>query len=952
MRYLILLFTTTVFICVHADITKNMFLREYWGVQRTQDFVSGGIPLPKGMVSDAEYISISDLSGTPLSFQSRPLMRWNDGSLRWVLLTFPADAAAQNTTILPVTFHKDSPAVQPPYTGGTVAVTEDGTHVTVTTGKVTFKIRKTGGFNLFDQVLIAKDGDNVVDDEIISSSLNNGALIYDHWDSTYTSGRDQNFTVKVEEAGPLRAVIKVTGNLSNGTDDHRFYGYLCRIYAFAGKSYVHVQYSLKNSYYTPRGALAFNGMNLDLQTNLSGSKQVTLYADNLTSQALSDSAYMFQPYPFGIEVKIGANTIKTVDTSDHNARALGWIDLSDNDWGVAVGIYEFASNCPNEVHAKAGGLIQARLWPHRYQQGSDSINYARGAAWNKNETDRYYIGMAEHKTHQLCYYFHAGMATDAGVENVMGAFNHPLRPQMDRLWISYTRAVPGEIYPDSAPIPDPSTTQMPLINAPLDDPSYTGAKAWNNREGQYYDTWVTFGEAFWRNETGDTEFYENQGTRYFRYMSPYVHRLLEANAWLYADMRRAHLDSVVVYDPQNSIHHWLSAADNVRDPVHSAVLPDGLHNVGYFRSWIAPTPGNQTEHYTSRDLFMYYLVSGDLKIRDGLYEYTETFPQYRVWRGRSGGQSRMARGDAATWSSLFFSAMVENSDTINGQNVQEYFLNWLHDWTQGISGKTGIIACLSFLDLWSLGTDSLPHVFMEALVDMPFCWYMDYFWDDTLSSYLNRRVAVWRDRIIGDNGGMVYHGWAPTGTEDNPANTSASNWRCPGPLALLYYHSQDTGLIRKIDLFCMDGTNTRLFTTGIDHGYYGKYDITAQQAYLFYHNNRNLFLQNPIITWDNDPSRQEKAPVEVDPGAILCVAPNPFNSNVKIMVRRYAYGVRRVSLQIYNISGKLVKDFTPYASRITPYAFTWNASQCASGIYIVQVTAGKKVFRKKAVLIK
>jgi hypothetical protein len=82
------------------------------------------------------------------------------------------------------------------------------------------------------------------------------------------------------------------------------------------------------------------------------------------------------------------------------------------------------------------------------------------------------------------------------------------------------------------------------------------------------------------------------------------------------------------------------------------------------------------------------------------------------------------------------------------------------------------------------------------------------------------------------------------------------------------------------------------------------------------------------------------------------VFPNPFNSAVKIMVRRYAYGVRRVSFQIYDISGKLMKDFTPYASRITPYTFTWNSSGLAPGIYFIRMTYQGKKYTKPLLLLK
>jgi hypothetical protein len=85
---------------------------------------------------------------------------------------------------------------------------------------------------------------------------------------------------------------------------------------------------------------------------------------------------------------------------------------------------------------------------------------------------------------------------------------------------------------------------------------------------------------------------------------------------------------------------------------------------------------------------------------------------------------------------------------------------------------------------------------------------------------------------------------------------------------------------------------------------------------------------------------------------VLKVWPNPFNSAVKIMVRRYAYGVKRVSLQIHNILGKKVADLTPYASRITPYTYIWNTSHLPSGIYLLRLNVNNRVFKRRLTLIK
>jgi hypothetical protein len=88
----------------------------------------------------------------------------------------------------------------------------------------------------------------------------------------------------------------------------------------------------------------------------------------------------------------------------------------------------------------------------------------------------------------------------------------------------------------------------------------------------------------------------------------------------------------------------------------------------------------------------------------------------------------------------------------------------------------------------------------------------------------------------------------------------------------------------------------------------------------------------------------------VGPG--LAVSPNPFKSVIRIKVRCKAYGVKRVTLQVYNIAGKQVAELTPYASRLTPNAYTWSATDLPSGIYILKATINNRQFSRKLFLQK
>jgi hypothetical protein len=759
----------------------------------------------------------------------------------------------------------------------------------------------------------------------------------------------------------MRAVIKITGNHSDGKTDHRFYGFLCRIYFYAGKSDVRVQYSLKNSYFTPRGVLAFKSMMLKVKPNLTGSKTVTFYDDSLRTSPLTDSAYVYQPWPFGFETKVNGTTLHTIDTANKSARTLGWMDISDSKWGVAVGIYNFASQTPKELFASSDGSLEARLWPARYPQGQDSANYARGAVYlGLNEVDKFYIGMGEHKTHEVAFHFHGGTPASAKTADKMGAFNHKLLPNMDRKWVSLSRAVLSEMAPDSLAIADPSlaSNKLPLINKVLGDPSSVGSVD----KKFYYDTWVNYGEAYWRNETGSTEYYENVATGYFRKPDPRTLRLLEGSVWICTDMRRVHLDSMLGNDLKMSIHFWLRDSIKVRDPRHSVFISDGPGNVGKTRIWISPTPGNQTEHYTSYDMFNYYLLTGDLKVRDGIYDWAESNADYKSWKLGTTGVSYMSRGYNSGWSSLMFATFLENDDTVRGgRTVKKYFEDQLIPWTQGVGTKKGIIASLEPSGAWhsSLqGTAFGPHNFFEALIDFGFSWYSENFWNDSLNNYFTRRVTCYKDSVFGTKSNVLYHGW---GYKDTlaPSATSVSNFRVPGSLARLFYFTGDTVFERKMNQYGMDGKNTTLFKRW-DHAYLGNLDMTVFQPYLFYLRNKSDYRKNPIIDWTYTDGVEDPLLNGASVSApSLTAAPNPFNPTVTIKFSGAAYGTdpnKAVKISVVSPDGRLIYNENTTVGRAAK-GIVWNGKDLkgtavSTGIYFVKVSYSGKSIVKKLTMVR
>ncbi|WP_418140112.1 hypothetical protein NUW46_11160 [Marinobacter sp. MA] len=95
----------------------NVVLREENGFPRQFDPVHTGMPLPEGYLRPGEDHGLQTSEGHPVEpFQSRPLSLWNDGSIRWLGIAFPARLAPWETREIELVAHNRSasPKNMPP----------------------------------------------------------------------------------------------------------------------------------------------------------------------------------------------------------------------------------------------------------------------------------------------------------------------------------------------------------------------------------------------------------------------------------------------------------------------------------------------------------------------------------------------------------------------------------------------------------------------------------------------------------------------------------------------------------------------------------------------------------------------------------------------------------------------------------------------------------------------
>ena len=226
--------------------------------------VSGGVPLPRGAISSAENLVLRR-EGNEVPLQAKALAFWPDKTIKWALLTFPLDGRggyeitaaaggrAAATIPVQVTTRRNEaipfelaygPDLQRGKLASPLRVTRDGNRVTVDTGRLSITVATGKGGFITSASL---DGQPIVRE----SDGRRNFLDYLNVTGDYASctsgaaGKPEPSDavidkIEVEEEGPLRAVLKLTGKFPCRDEA----GHTLRIEAYAGRTYLRVFHSV------------------------------------------------------------------------------------------------------------------------------------------------------------------------------------------------------------------------------------------------------------------------------------------------------------------------------------------------------------------------------------------------------------------------------------------------------------------------------------------------------------------------------------------------------------------------------------------------------------------------------------------------------------------------------------------------------------------------------------
>ena len=372
--------------------------------------VTNGVPFAQGELGDPAHVRLLDPNNREVPVQTEVAIRWNDGSVKWVRASFLASSGPRSSakyTLEYGTGVKRVPASSP------LKHRRQDKRLVVETGplEVYFDVAQSG-FPTRIRFDADADGRFAEDEELtgmVSAEVTNSE------GNQYTTAARAN-GIEIEEAGPVRIVVKVTGHHRAGQDG-RMFAYTNRFTFYAGLPFVRVRYTWGNDNQED-AFTTFEQISLKIPLPVPGRTWTVGLGDGnksggegeFTLTQLRDTAYEMTPAPAGkIETK----------------RADGWVDVGHGRWGMTVVVRDFWQLYPKGIRLGDDGLsIDACPdFPDGTYDGCSKLDeiklyyYLMGG--------EYKVARGVQKQHELMVHFHAG-SPSAEAGQLAQAFQEPL----------------------------------------------------------------------------------------------------------------------------------------------------------------------------------------------------------------------------------------------------------------------------------------------------------------------------------------------------------------------------------------------------------------------------------------------------------------------------------------------------------------------------------------------
>jgi len=325
------------------------------------------VPFPQGALVDIGRCRIADAAGKTFPGQFRVTTRWPDGSVKWLLVHLQADLPANKGA----DYFLDTNAADPAF-ASSMCVSAS----CVDTGALKIALSNTPDA-LFDSITTPQG--TFTREEISPFTITDGK------GNAYTAGAGEKGW-EVIESGPVRAMLRTRGRHTGASGT--WFDYIVTLYAYAGKSWIDLDYRVINTESGKPLELANAAPGLTVSSIASMNLRLTPKACGETACFVAHSNYV-TTYQEGETEKLIDDQYLLFTANEQNPEVLYgtlYADWQDEKRAVCATIYQAQQNFPKRVAVSKDALTV------------DLIPESTGAV-------EFIEGMS--KTHRMQLYFHA-----------------------------------------------------------------------------------------------------------------------------------------------------------------------------------------------------------------------------------------------------------------------------------------------------------------------------------------------------------------------------------------------------------------------------------------------------------------------------------------------------------------------------------------------------------------
>jgi len=896
---ILLLIGLSVIFAYPAPIT-TLTIKETAGIARVEEDVTMGVPLPTDLwVTDVTKITLRDGSNNIIPCAVKKLSGWfkTPQAARWVQLNFPYSVAASATGT--VTLSLDASSYTLP---SKLTAVDNGTTITVNTGKIRFIVKKAN-FNLLDQVWVDQTGAESYSaaNQIVASHAR--GIVHYLSNVEYLSSNDAASTVVIERQDAGVITLKATGLLKNASSVGTL-NFESRIYAYNNSASVKMQNTVE--YHSPvtTNTVNIQGLHLEIPMNLGASKTAVVGTPGGSVQAAvsgAQDAWCMVQRPAGTNQTAGsvingsvggAVAASTFNPKSTKPKDIGWVGISDGTKGCVAGLKYFWQMVPTSVEAFGDGKIVLAAFSKR--SGNNPLIF--------------FAGTGRSSESQWTFF---NTATPADMRSKAVGITDRLYALASPFW--YTRRTNSAVH-------------MVEVNQNIYTPAnWNTVSAWDTKMNSIWssvmaadDSWLGYDSYGWM-EWGDNPHYATglpQPCEMF-WNGNYYGMDFFALEQFYHTGDTKYLYWGIAHAKQVADVHQLHFGSTDANTGSSRYCPPANH-IATDDGACTPDFGNMSHHKIEAMFLNYYLTGDDYSLECAL--------------------------QAATWSANQNFTYAQGAD-----NVGVYIRRWAHQMNDLVWGYEYNQTPLYFSRLWqnwevfrkNIWTPAVPtgneigQPFMVGL-GMEAVTKMYYILTPTYTTNLNvvkpdsvgYYLKIWCDRVF-----PLAEG---TGSMQYNANVTIG-YAFLGQPVPFYGATYLTQAAQKAAL--LPNTPNNL------HKDFAQQARNLEQAMYYF----------AIPDSVNKYSSVEKKRGDLDvgePEMEIGINPSPFNPSTSISLSGKALvsGVKPM-LRVYSMDGSLVKDLSKEIDN-SAHSVIWNAQGASSNVYLIKCIIGNRTFTKKTTLLK